>query len=391
MANRSGHDENCVLILAPTGRDADVLAETLRDDGVTARVCATVDELCHCIRSGAGAAIIAGEALSEQALRALSDTLRQQPEWSDFPFTIMTSGDPDSFWAWTSLIDTIPEFNALLMERPVYKEALLAGLHMALRSRARQYQMRDELRRRREAEESLEAANRELDAFTDSVSHDLLNPLNTIEMMTAVLGDTCAPALDERGQRCIVEIVDARRKMTAIIGDLHRLSHVSRQQLVYEEVDLAVLSREIIEQLRRTTPARTVEATVDERMPARADPGLARIALENLISNAWKYTTARERASVAIGADTRDTERIFYVRDNGAGFDMRLADRLFQPFQRLHDPKQFTGTGIGLSIVKRIIERHGGRIWAESAVDKGATFFFTLPGKLAEETMEDGD
>lgn len=237
----------------------------------------------------------------------------------------------------------------------------------------------EEKRNRRAAE--LTAANRELESFTYSVSHDLRNPLNSIQAMTEVIRELYAPSLDEDARRCIVEIDKSRERMTTIIADLLRLSRISRQELELREVDLSAMAGDIVQAIRQSDPERRVQAVVEENMRVVADPGLIKVTMENLIGNAWKYTAGNEEPSIRVGTHTQDGQRVFFVRDNGAGFDMQLADKLFQPFQRLHREKEYTGTGIGLSIVKRIVDRHGGRIWAESEVGQGATFFFTLGEK----------
>lgn len=380
MERRSESNEDRVLILAPTGRDASVLSDMLaKGTGGVSRVCASIDELCACIREGAGTGIVADEVLTDEAVRALAGVLAEQPEWSDLPLIVMTSGERDGYRTWSALADVPPLVNAMVLERPVYSGALIAAVRTALRSRVRQYQVREELRRRREAEDGLKAANRELESFTHSVSHDLMNPLNSIQAMTDLLRDFYGPSLDEDGKRCIAEIAESRRKMTDIINDLLRLSRISRQELTRSNVDLTAIARETIAGLRRRAPERRAETTVQENLRVFADSGLVRVALENLIGNAWKYTAGRDPAIVEVGADVCDGEHCFFVRDNGAGFDMSLSDKLFRPFQRLHAKRTFGGTGVGLSTVKRIIDRHGGRIWATSEPEQGATFYFTLP------------
>jgi signal transduction histidine kinase len=379
MKQRANELETRVLILAPTGQDTQVLSAMLVERGIHPFVCASIEALCDALGAGAGAGIIADEALDDRAVELLGATLTHQPEWSDFPLIIMTSGERDGLRARVSLADIPTAINVSILERPVYKRALQSAVRSALRSRTRQYQTREELRRRHDAEASLRAANRELEAFTYTVSHDLKNPLNTIQAMTDILKDFYSPALDEDGKRCIAEIVNSRKKMTDMIDDLLRLSRISRQELDRERVDLSAMARRGFEQLRRLYPERTIEARIEEGMSVFADPGLLSLVLENLIGNALKYTAPREKALIEVGTTTLEGERGIFVRDNGVGFDMRRIDRLFQPFQRLHDQRRFSGAGVGMSIVKRVIDRHGGRIRAESEVDRGTTFTFTLP------------
>jgi light-regulated signal transduction histidine kinase (bacteriophytochrome) len=171
--------------------------------------------------------------------------------------------------------------------------------------------------------------------------------------------------------------------MAELIDDLLKLSQVTRAQIHFRNVDLTRLAETILSELQRTHPERSVEYNVLPNLAARGDPRLLQVVLENLLSNAWKYTSKREQAEIEFGAIQEDDQTIFYVRDNGAGFDMAYASKLFGAFQRLHTITEFPGTGIGLATVQRILHRHGGYVWAEAVVNEGATFFFTLPAAEA--------
>jgi signal transduction histidine kinase len=184
--------------------------------------------------------------------------------------------------------------------------------------------------------------------------------------------------LDDTGKHYLHRVRGAAQRMSTLIDDLLKLSRVSRAPMQPAAVDLAPLAREIIDDLRRTQPERSVTVSIQDPLAVTGDPGLLRSALENLIGNAWKYTARRADATIEIGATASDGETIFFVRDNGAGFDMQYADKLFGAFQRLHHPSEFEGSGIGLATVQRIIHRHGGRVWAEGETGKGAVFYFTL-------------
>jgi signal transduction histidine kinase len=225
----------------------------------------------------------------------------------------------------------------------------------------------------------LAALNGELEAFSYSVSHDLRGPLRRIDQFSAVLADEHAAHLPDDARHLIARIRDNTGHMGRLIEDLLTLSHLNRTALSPSVVDVTALAEEILAELRQQQPQRRVEAVVAPGLTVRGDPGLVRVLLENLIGNAWKYTGRREVARIEVGITTHARHpRALFVRDNGAGFDMAAAGKLFAPFQRLHPAEQFTGSGIGLSIVARIVNRHGGLLWAEAAVDRGATFFVAL-------------
>jgi len=218
-----------------------------------------------------------------------------------------------------------------------------------------------------------EAANKELETFSYSVSHDLRGPLRAVDGFSAALVEDCAQQLSPDGKDYLARIRAAVQRMTELIEDLLRLSRVTRTEFRRERVDLSALATAIVAEL--ADPKRQVEVAIVPEVTAAADPKLIRIVLENLLGNAWKFTSKTAAATIAFGV----SDRVYFVRDNGAGFDMQYASGLFGPFHRLHSDKEFTGTGIGLATVSRIVQRHGGRIWAEAAVGTGATFYFTLP------------
>jgi signal transduction histidine kinase len=225
---------------------------------------------------------------------------------------------------------------------------------------------------------SLETSNKELEAFSYSVSHDLRAPLRAINGFTSIVLDDGAEQLDENGKEMLLRVQNACQRMGQLIDDLLSLARVARSELSRCEVDLSAMAREVLADLQKSHPDRAVTARIAEGLTADCDPRLLRIALENLLGNAWKFTSKRANATIEFAAKSQDDERVFYVRDNGAGFDMAHTQNLFGAFQRLHSVEDFPGTGIGLATVHRIVRRHGGRIWAEGAVDKGATLYFTL-------------
>ncbi|MBI2901252.1 MAG: response regulator [Planctomycetes bacterium] len=225
----------------------------------------------------------------------------------------------------------------------------------------------------------LSAANGELEAFSHSVSHDLQAPIRQIGGFAQALSRECEQMLPEIGRDYLQRIDAATKRMTELVHDLLGLARVARAEIRRIPLDLSDISRSVAAELRKSAPRREVEFLVASPLMAHGDPGLLRIAIENLMGNAWKYSGRNATATIEVGSMIGDDgAEIYYVRDDGVGFDMAYADKLFAPFQRLHSSSEFEGTGIGLATVQRIVHRHGGRIWAESAPQKGATFYFTL-------------
>ena len=231
----------------------------------------------------------------------------------------------------------------------------------------------------RERAAELEATNKELEAFSYSVSHDLRSPLQNIDSFSQILIEEYANRLNAEGRDYMQRLRASCQHMEEIIDALLALSNMSRHELVLEPVDLTKLAKSIATELQRKDPERDVDWAIAEGLTAEGDARLLRVVLENLLGNAWKFTTKRERGRIEFGALPQcNGARTYFVRDNGAGFDMARAGHLFAPFKRLHEQTQFRGTGIGLATVQRVIRRHHGRIWAEGVVDQGATFCFTL-------------
>ncbi len=247
----------------------------------------------------------------------------------------------------------------------------------------------------------LEAANKELEAFSYSVSHDLRAPLRAIEGFSEALLEDYTSALDAQGQQYLQRVRQSTERMGQLIDDLLSLSRVARSEVQWQPVALSALAETIAAELQKAQPERRVEFVIQAGVVAHGDARLLRVALENLLGNAWKYTSKHATARIEFGlriadcglqehqfaspgssnpqSDIRSPQSVFFVRDDGAGFDAAYADKLFGAFQRLHTAGEFEGTGVGLATVQRIIHRHGGRIWAEGAVERGATFYFTLP------------
>jgi PAS domain S-box-containing protein len=243
-----------------------------------------------------------------------------------------------------------------------------------------------DLTERRKAEEELrlrnaqlENANKELESFSYSVSHDLRAPLRAIDGFSMALLEDCGASLDQNGQKHLERVRSATTKMGLLIDDMLNLARIARSQMVHDQVNLSTLAQEVVEDLRTGTPDRKVSVSITPNLVVSGDRNLLRIALHNLLGNAWKFTSSRADAHIEFGhAIDGGGQAAFFVKDNGAGFDMKYADKLFGVFQRLHSDAEYSGTGVGLATVHRIIGRHGGRVWAKAVPGEGATFYFVL-------------
>jgi len=269
------------------------------------------------------------------------------------------------------------EIHASVTISPVRNSAGdLIGASMIVRDISERHRTEEALVRARETAES---ASRELEAFSYTVAHDLRAPLRGMNGFAHVLLETYRDKLDADGQDWLKEIVLNAGKMGALIDALLSLGRLTKSELRRESVDLSSLVRATAKQLAAADPGRNVDVVVDDNLSADLDPVLARALIENLLSNAWKFTRKVPLARIEFGATSSNGSRAFFMRDNGVGFDMTYVDKLFGHFQRLHSVEDFPGTGIGLATVQRIARRHGGRAWAEGVVDGGATFYFSVP------------
>ncbi len=225
----------------------------------------------------------------------------------------------------------------------------------------------------------LEAANKELESFSYSVSHDLRAPLRHMDGFSGALLEDYGDKLDDTGRGYLTQVREASREMARLIDDLLELARVTRAEMIPGTVDLSKMARSIVADLTKTDPRRSVVVNIKEGLTVRGDKGLLNIMLTNLLGNAWKFTSKTKKAEITFDSELSEGKTVYFVSDNGAGFDMKFSDKLFGAFQRLHGSHEFEGTGIGLATVQRVINRHGGRVWAEGAVDVGATFYFMLP------------
>jgi len=238
----------------------------------------------------------------------------------------------------------------------------------------------DELEQRvQDRTTQLAAANRELEAFSYSVAHDLRAPLRSIDGFSQALLEDCVDKLDSDGKDYLHRVRAATQRMSVLIDDLLNLSRLTRSEMHKETLDLSALAKSVANELQKGAPGRSVDFAIEENLSANGDSRLLRVVMENLLGNAWKYTARHSHSRIEFGRSQDAKGRpVCFVRDDGAGFDPRHATRLFGAFQRLHSTSEFPGTGVGLATVQRIVRRHGGDIWAEAEVEKGATFFFTL-------------
>lgn len=262
--------------------------------------------------------------------------------------------------------------------KPFKLSAILPVLSRGLLMRRLRVENAELERRLRQHMDELETSNRELDAFTRSASHDLRSPLNIVLGFSSLLISQLGPTISTDKRDWLLQIERAARHMSELIDALMRLSRVGKQAMNLQTVDVGALVREVLDESSAEQVQRGVVVQVGELPQARADPALLRQVFVNLLSNAFKYTRRSEHPQIAVRFETLGDERVFSVRDNGQGFDMARAGRLFDAFQRLHGSDEFEGNGVGLSIVQRIVQRHGGRIWAQADPGQGAAFYFTL-------------
>jgi light-regulated signal transduction histidine kinase (bacteriophytochrome) len=263
----------------------------------------------------------------------------------------------------------------------VFFNELLSPFEMAFRGyRSANEQLRLLNESLREQKEAVESVNRELESFSYSVSHDLRAPLRSIDGFSKILLEDFHEVLGEEGRKHLGRVLAATQHMTQLIEDLLSLARVTRTVVHRVDVDLTALARGIVERLRALSPERNATIIIEDGLHDNGDARLLAVVLENLLGNAWKFTSQRERGEITFGRDAREGRPTYFVRDNGAGFDMAYASKLFGAFQRLHSADEFEGTGIGLATVQRVIHRHEGKVWADGRVGAGATFYFTLGG-----------
>jgi len=368
-----------VLIHAPYGRDGEIIARVLASAGVVTRICGSIADVSCELASDTGAAIIADEGLSPVNVKTLAGILDGQEPWSDLPLIVLTGSGEPTEWSRYRAKMLKPLGNVTLLERPLRTETALSAVETALRARRRQYQTRALLKSLRETNTQLMATNRELEEFSYIASHDLQEPLRTVNIyVDLILRRVRTEPSDELSQ-FTGYVHKGIRRMEAILRDLLSFSRLIHEPQTANQ--FASLRESLQDALS------VLDARIRESRAAVTCEGLPEIAgsrsqfsqvFENLISNAIKYRTTKEPLRVRIWS-RRDRERwVVAVQDNGIGFEQEHAVKIFGLFKRLHRD-EYPGTGVGLAICKRIVERHGGEIWAESSPGAGATFYFAVP------------
>jgi hypothetical protein len=351
----------------------DVEANLLALEGQLARVD------CELVRANSG-----NEALKQLLKREFAAMLLdvQMPDMDGFEVARYARGNPKTRDVPIIFVtamheteaDTLRGYDAGVVDflfKPVNPDILRSKVQVFLELYVNRRRLADEIR-------AHQATLADLEAFNYSVSHDLRAPLRPLDGFSQALLEDYGDKLDDHGRHYLNRIRAAAQRMSQLIDDLLQLSRMGRVLTTLGSVDLAALAESVITELRRNEPERDVEYVGGATAPVQGDARLLRIALDNLLRNAWKFTRKKARPKIEFGQITQGDKIVYFVRDNGAGFDTAYASKLFQPFQRLHSASDFEGTGIGLAIVQRIIGRHRGRVWAASQPGEGATFFFTV-------------
>jgi signal transduction histidine kinase len=363
--------ETRILILAPTGRDAVLIAETLCGDGMRAAICTDAESLLKSLAEGAAAAIVADEALHADAVANLGRWVSAQAPWSDMPFVVLTSRGAPRPSTTRRAAELKALGNVTFLERPVRPETVLSSMRAAARARMRQYQMRDR-------QETLARVNADLEQFAHSASHDLKEPIRNIAIYGELLELHYRDALDEQGAQFLQYMISGARQIEVLVDDL----------LLFTQ------AASIVEEIPEPCPSdKPLEAALSALREAIRESGASVIynglpavrirevhlqqLFQNLVGNAIKYRRGAPR--VQVSAADQNGHWVFSVKDNGIGFDPIYNEQVFGIFKRLHTSQQYSGTGMGLAICQRIVQRYRGRIWATSEVGKGSEFFFAIP------------
>jgi signal transduction histidine kinase len=362
-----------VVILAPVGRDAALLAATLADLGIETAIAPDSKVLLDLLSQGAGTAIVADEALPQDVIDLLSGWLASQPPWSDIPFIVLTSAGRPTHENHSRALKLEALGNFTLLERPVRPETVQSAARAALRARARQYEIRSR-------QEALLRANADLEEFAHSASHDLREPLRSIGIFCDLLARNNGPLLDSSGRECIAMITSGVKRMDALLADLLAYAHASSiSDEPVEPASATLALKGALENLSGAIQESNAQVTVGELPFVRMRESHLAQLFQNLIGNAIKYRRENEQVSIRLSARRADGHWIFMIADNGIGVPAAYKETIFGIFKRLHTANRYSGTGMGLAICQRIVERYRGRIWVESEAGHGSNFFFTIP------------
>lgn len=361
-----------ILVLAPTGRDANLIARTLAGAGMSPVVCPDIDRLLFQLKVGAGAGLIAQEALSRESLEKITAWLSTQPPWSDLPLVVLTSGGRPNVTTNSQARAFEVLGNVTLLERPVRPDTILSSLRAALRARCRQYEMRRH-------QEKLTRANRDLEQFAHSASHDLQEPLRTVAIYSELLAERSREVLDEQSQVFLGFLKSGALRMEMLVRDLLTYTQTAgAEEEPAEPIDASSQLEKAVESLAEAIADSDASITHDPLPAVCVKAPHLEVLFQNLIGNAIKYR-GEDTPRIHVSAAREDGFWRFSVADNGMGVEPQFHRQIFGIFKRLHTHDKFPGTGIGLAICQRIAERYGGRIWVESELAKGSTFFFTVP------------
>ena len=362
-----------VLILAPIGRDAALLAGTLAAEGIESAVAPNMEALLEMLPQGVGSAIVADEALTRRSIGELSAWLGSQPPWSDPPFIVLTSNGRPTRESHVRALELQALGNFTLIERPVRPETIQSSVRSALRARMRQYEIRSR-------QEALVQANADLEQFAHSASHDLREPLRSIGIYSDLLDKYCGPLLDESGVEFLNQIRSGAKRMDALLTDLLSYAHASSiSDRGIEAIDAIRPVNEALESLAGAIRESEAKITVGQMPVVKMRESHMAQIFQNLIGNAIKYRQDSNRLLIDLSATRVDGHWLFSVADNGIGVPAAYKETIFGIFKRLHSNGRYSGTGMGLAICQRIVERYRGRIWVESEEGRGSTFLFTVP------------
>jgi signal transduction histidine kinase len=385
MTDSQGQEQ--VLILAPFGRDGALIHSILEGADIRSEVCPGMAALESGIPEASGTALIADEVLRPETVKTLASNLRRQPPWSDFPLLIMTSGGDETEGSRRRLRLTEPLGNVTLLERPLRKATLISSVQAALRARRRQYEIRDYMAQRERDEKDLRRANAELEQFAYSASHDLQEPLRMVAIYSQMLRKKYSNCLDAKAEEYIRYLSEGATHMQQLVRDLLLYTQSTMQNDEGGTIDANGALDRALANLR--VPLGQSQASIKRQMLPEIQMHEASLQqlFQNLIGNALKYRQT-DVPRIEIRAQRSGASWVFSVSDNGIGIDKQYAEYVFGLFKRLHVAAEYSGTGIGLAICKKIVDRYGGRIWVESELGKGSTFLFSIPDRPASTTVQ---